>query len=277
MTSWEGAWLRLLDLKQKIINEPKRVLKKQIPTTEFIRLEIRDNLLTHYNQFVREVIDIHSVLDDRQFILVEKLFSHLRDRVIRSYQVLRVPYKVPTSCIEFIQSDVLEDEMNSSGEDTETQSRVAERSNRFANMQFDGSFERLHSFLDALTFIKVNSSKLVGKARDLFSDNDSLEEIIFKLTSGIRTESSQLVSSKLLALKQYNKDASRYSSEVEALEARLKRVYIAEGVPGQVAAPCQQAHTKFVTVSSEENTSSVLYTNKKRFACGGYRHFRGNM
>nr|CAI5829466.1 unnamed protein product [Callosobruchus analis] len=120
MTRWEDIWSKLTNLKQKVINESKRVLKKQVPTTESVRAEIRDNLLIHYSQFVKEVINIQSALDDGQFNLVKKLFSHLRDRVVRSYQVLKVPYKIPTSCIELIKADVLDEDLNFDEEELET-------------------------------------------------------------------------------------------------------------------------------------------------------------
>nr|CAI5852712.1 unnamed protein product [Callosobruchus analis] len=279
MTSWEDIWSKLTNLKQKVINESKRVLKKQVPTIESVRAEIRDNLLMHYNQFVKEVINIQSALDDGQLNLVKKLFSHLRDRVVRSYQVLKVPYKIPTSCIELIKADVLDEDLNFDEEELETRNSIdqlllnmATTNFEFFNFaakilpnEFDGSPQRLQSFIDALNLLKVNSvgheenvrifvrTKLIGKARELVSDNDSLEDIITKLTTGIRTDSSQMVSSKLLALKKSNKDTTKYATEVEELSTSLKRAYIAEGVPGQVA---EKYATQCTVNSLKLNTNS---------------------
>nr|CAH7762631.1 unnamed protein product [Callosobruchus chinensis] len=111
--------------------------------------------------------------------------------------------------------------------------------------EYDGSPDRLQSFLDghtlltayatgneqsALAYIKT---RLCGKARDLIGDNDSLQDIAQKLRQGIKTESSQAVISKILA--------------------KLKRAYISEGVPAAVA---ETYCTKTVVRALSTNASS---------------------
>nr|CAH7767571.1 unnamed protein product [Callosobruchus chinensis] len=56
-----------------------------------------------------------------------------------------------------------------------------------------------------------------------------------KLRQGIKTESSQAVTSKILGHKQFQKDKTKYAEEIEILSANLKRAYISEGVPAAVA------------------------------------------
>nr|CAI5830010.1 unnamed protein product [Callosobruchus analis] len=249
MTSWEDIWSKLTNLKQKVINESKRVLKKQVPTTESVRAEIRDNLLIHYNQFVKEVINIQSALDDGQFNLVKKLFFSFKRSRSKIIPGIKSANQIPTSCIELIKADVLDEDLNFDEEELETPKsdtqttgnpidqlllNMATTNFEFFNFaakilpnEFDGPPQRLQSFIDALNLLKVNSvgheeNVRIGKARDLVSDNDSLEDIITKLTTGIRTDCSQMVSSKLLALKKSNKDTTKYASEVEELAASLK-------------------------------------------------------
>ncbi|CAH1993930.1 unnamed protein product [Acanthoscelides obtectus] len=96
----------------------------------------------------------------------------------------------------------------------------------------------------------------------------------------------------LMPLKRYNEDTAKYAYEVEALADKLKRAYIAGGVPANVAEKyttqckvsalktnsssekvkiimetatfnnCEEALTKFMSINSEDNTSNVLYTHQ---------------
>lgn len=184
---------------------------------------------------------------------------------------------------------------------------------------YDGTPDRLLAFLDSLNLIKANcagneanavayvKTKLSGKARDLVDNEDTLESIINKLKYGIKGESSQAVISKMLTMKQRNKSANDFASEIEQLSVKLRRAYITEGVPAAVAetyttdqvvkalsvnvssertkivmeagsfGSYQDALAKFLTVSSNEpQANSVLFTQTKRR--GGYNNnsnFRG--
>lgn len=342
--NWGNTLSKLSNFKLSIAGEAKRVLKKRVPKSEAIRKEIRDNILVEYNKFVNFISLIYSSLTVEQQYQVKKVFSSVRDKVIRSYLVLKVPYKVPTSCLKGIDETILDEDFeetvredtsdsdaseescsNSDSEekDTKTVEIMAMSKMEFFNFaskiisnEFDGSAERLQPFLDALNLLQANcenqeqnavayvKTKLTGKARDLITETDTLGDIIVKLRTGVQVESSQMVTAKLLSLRQYNKDASKYASEVEVLAQKLKRAYITEGVPVPVAETyatnvtikalktnsnsdkiqlvmeagtfnsCQEALTKFVNISSEATSSTVLFT--KNYTRGGNRgQFRG--
>ncbi|CAH0551087.1 unnamed protein product, partial [Brassicogethes aeneus] len=306
-------------IRGSIINESKRVLK-QVSKSKLVKNEVRDNLLNLFNQFTEIVAFYYFSLNEQQRLEVKKLFTTLRDRVVRSYQVLRVDFKIPSSCVEAINLEIkgeeIEDDQQTNIEDTkdleETKVKNMEMTKidifNFANKvlpnAFDGSPDKLQSVIDALTLLKSNAAgheedavayvktRLIGKARDLITD-DTLDVITTKLKTGIKTDSSQLVTAKLLSLKQKNKDAAGYAVEVEALSSSLKRAFISEGVPVGTAESyatnttvetlsknsnservklvmeagtfnnSQDAITKFVNVAQESSTATVLYTNNR--------------
>nr|CAH7743112.1 unnamed protein product [Callosobruchus chinensis] len=185
--------------------------------------------------------------------------------------------------------------------------------------EYDGSPDRLQSFLkghtlltayatgneqNAIAYIKT---RLCGKARGLIGDNDSLQDIAQKLRQGIKTESSQAVTSKILGHKQFQKDKTKYAEEIETLSAKLKRAYISEGVPAAVAETyctntvvralstnassdraklimeagtfnsTQEAITKFVGISIDNNANdqTILYTTRQNNRTFFRHSFRG--
>lgn len=330
----------LLDLKNQIVTESKRVLKTKVPKNAEILENITENLIALYNQFIDTAKIAAHVLNDSEKQKARKLFNRVRDRTVRSFQVLKIKYKVPISSTEKIQKDVIdsdfeeeEEEENdcwetnkvqNSFEQTET-STMATTSLEFFNMagkiittEYEGSPDKLISFIDSLNLLKANctgheanavafvKTKLTGKARDLINNDDNLEEIIFKLKAGIKGESSQSVSAKIVALKQQNKDKVRYASEIEELANKLKRAYVSEGVPAEVAetyttnitvkAICtnatsekcrtimeagnflktQDAITKFVNITTDEVNKNIFFMNRGRQSYGTLQNYRGN-
>lgn len=113
---------------------------------------------------------------------------------------------------------------------------------------FDGEPGKLQSFLDALGLLQTLATtpelvgvavifvrtRLVGKARDLIRDENSLTQIGQTLRENIKTQSSQQVIAKLAALKQ-TASAMEYVAEVEKLSDTLRRSYLSEGVPPATA------------------------------------------
>lgn len=74
---------------------------------EAVNLKICDHLLNLYNKFI---IFVYNALNEEEKYFVIKIFSSIRDKVINSYQVLKVPHKYPTSCIDYIFPTILEAE-----------------------------------------------------------------------------------------------------------------------------------------------------------------------
>lgn len=235
--------------KTAIINESKRVIKKQVPKSLIVRNEVRDNLVRLYNEFTSSLADAWTKLGDGQKHQCKQVFLQVRDRVIRSFQTLGVTYKVPTSAIEKIDVNEVDIDNESSEEETMalTVSEFFNLASKLVPVQFDGSHANLQSFLDSLALLQANSeghderalafvkTRLTGKARDLVTSEMSLDDISVVLKNNIKGESSRIVSAKLATFKQNFKDSNKYATEIESLANALKRAYISEGVPNAVA------------------------------------------
>lgn len=333
--TWEDVLVKVSNLKDEVIKESKRVLKSQVPKTEGVRNQVRDNLLTLYNDFVLTVSSCYKDIDDIKYNNhIKPIFNIIRDRVVRSYQVLEVDYKIPNHILKKIDpqvkdelslTDILEDtsaQDDDSDSTSDSQSKIKQNiltkfnmplsapeffnlASKIVPAEFDGSEDKLTSFLDALTLLKANvethegnavayvKTRLTGKARNIVGESATLEEISLKLKNGIKSESSQSVTSKLLNLKQRYNDA-KYITEIEGLTHKLKQAYIGEGVPENVAESyttnttikalsanatsekvkiimeagnfhtVQEAVQKFVNVTAENSSSTtVLYTKRQ--------------
>ncbi|XP_043659797.1 GATOR complex protein WDR24-like [Drosophila teissieri] len=89
--------------------------------------------------------------------------------------------------------------------------------------EFDGRHENLQSFLDALglldslkgahetTAVSLIKTKLKGHARNLISNEQTINEIIAQLSTAVKGESVEVISAKLLNLQQKNKTANQYT------------------------------------------------------------------
>lgn len=236
-------------IRNLIVNESKRAIKKQVPKTPAVRNEIRDNLVTLYNRFTN-VLALHWLtLDDLRKHQVKQIFVQVRDKIIQAFLFLDVKYKIPSSPIENINSRILNEE-----EDLKEDETMALSVTEFFNLasklvptQFDGTHSNLQSFLDALSLLHANSegndereiafikTRLTGKARDLVSDDMSFDEILESLKANIKGESSKMLTSKLMSAKQGHKDTSIFSKEIDSLAHALQKAYITEGVPHTVA------------------------------------------
>ncbi len=181
--------------------------------------------------------------------------------------------------------------------------------------EFDGTPADLQRFIDAVNLVNANvgefvgsavevvKSKLKGTARNFITNEADLKAITDKLTACIKSESSNLIISKLKSLKQQNKSPNDYVTDLEKLTASLKRAYITEGVPVDTAESyttanvvqaiklntnnekvklimeagefktVAEASAKFLSVYSENNLThaQINYFQQKRF-----KNFRGN-
>lgn len=312
--TWNEAKVFFDNIHDSIVKESKRVLKKDIPKSIAIREEVINNLITHYNDYISNLVLHWHEFDENQIYLLKNTYSKVRDKVIRSFQVLDVAIKVPISCHEFIDKNIKElDFLDIPKVDIEQISdKMAMNKADFFNLaskilstEFDGSPDRLLSFIDALSLLQLNSTgnednavayvktRLVGKARDLITDQNSLPDIISKLRTGIKTEDSQYVEAQLYSIKQNGRELTKFAAEMDSLSSRLKRAYINEGIPAEVAEKFttknvvkaliknsnsdrvkiimeasvfpsgNDAIAKFVNVNSEMPTTSILYSRNQ--------------
>lgn len=131
--------------------------------------------------------------------------------------------------------------------------------------EYDGSPAELTRFVDALelveenvttfeaTAIKLIKTKLKGEARNLITNEGSIQAIIATLKSNIKIESTEMVVAKLMNTKSHNKNANNYVKELEDLGSQLKRAFISEGVTLSMA---EKYTTQNVVASIKANTPS---------------------
>lgn len=112
---------------------------------------------------------------------------------------------------------------------------------------FDGRVENLASFIDALELVNsikesheavavsLVKTKLKGLARNLISNEDSLRRIIDTLKNSVKGESVEVITAKLMNLKQRNKTANEYTKEVDELTKALEGAYISDGLTSNLA------------------------------------------
>ena len=105
---------------------------------------------------------------------------------------------------------------------------------------FDGKSENLRSFLDSLQLVdavkdtheeaavSVIKTKLRGNARNLISDESTISQIISKLETHVKGESVEVLSAKIMNVRQNGESANAYCNEIDALTKSLESSYIAD-------------------------------------------------
>lgn len=197
------------------------------------------------------------------------IFHGFRDQLIKVFHKHNVNIKVPLtlSCeidIEVTETDESETEESETDKITKTAGNSKETKGGIetTNMPrteddvmdkatkivpvFDGSVSELQSFLDALTLmdrikethemvaIDVIKTKLKGHARNIITNENTIQAIKDKLQSSVQGESSELLCSKLMNIKQQSKSATTYAEEIQEIAKKLGGAYIREGYPQNI-------------------------------------------
>lgn len=114
--------------------------------------------------------------------------------------------------------------------------------------EFDGKPENLRSFTDSLRLldslkgthetvaVSLIKTKLKGHARNLVNEETTINQIINTLNKSVKGESVDVLSAKIQNVRQNNKSANAYCSEIESLTKSLEGAYISDGLPCELAA-----------------------------------------
>nr|CAH7718143.1 unnamed protein product [Callosobruchus chinensis] len=167
------------------------------------------------------VSKIYATLNDIEQKLILKLFPTLRDRIVRSFQVLQLNYRIPSSLCEHIDPQIKDELIEIDSTDSETNLDSIE-------IEKDSTNTIMTTEMTAIEFFNLTSKILPhgyygsrDRLQDLIGDNNSIQDIAQKLRQGIKTESSQAVTSKILGHKQFQKDRTKYAEEIETLSVKL--------------------------------------------------------
>lgn len=131
--------------------------------------------------------------------------------------------------------------------------------------EFDGKFTNLQSFFDALDLVEsiketheniavnVIKTKLKGSARNLISNESTIVSIKTTLKQVVKGESTEVLTAKIMNVRQGNKSANLFVSEVEELTKALSNAYISDGLPLQLA---EKYSTQVAVKSMTKNASN---------------------
>lgn len=202
--------------------------------------------------------------------------------------------------------DLLTESDNTDEETGQTMADIFKLADTILPREFDGTPSKLTSFLDALELfggnlgtctqenaVRIIKTRLSGKARDLITNEETVQGIIDTLKKGIKIPTSAQVAAKLLAVKQ-TATVLEYAKEVESLAEQLRRSYLSERIPLDTAESLvaqqttlalvrnartervqtimeagsfkssEEAITKFVASASSTASANVAYTRRSQ-------------
>lgn len=256
--NWEEVYAILSNIKIDVTNQSKRVLKKEIPKTVQVQSEISNNLVTLFNKATHLIREQWYTLDSDQQIIAKDIFSYIRDKTAKAFEKLGLGQQIPTSIFESIKI-VQNNDMAT------TKVEFFNLASKIVSQQFAGEPEKAQSFFDSLELLQTVATgydadavafvktKLTSKARDYVTTENSLADVINTLKNKIKYAGSQATITKLLACRQNNKNTISYSEEIEKLADSLKRSFINEGVPPNIA---EKYSTENVVKTLSSNANS---------------------
>lgn len=98
-------------------------------------------------------------------------------------------------------------------------------------------------------------TKLQGKAREAIQENATIEEIIANLKKYIKSDSSEVVQGKLMALRADRNSLTDFAGKAESLAEQFKRALRLENIPNENA---DKMTTKAITELCRANTQSTV-------------------
>lgn len=266
MSKWELIE-RVLSVQKETFRKSYKCVNKNIfIKTETVRKHLK--ILISSLEGIREVVNNNFVkLTKEHQEQSQEVYWSLRDQLVRIFAKYNIRQQIPYTIEEPLKIDVdilltssetskfdpiLEGDSYSES-DTELDDTMTQTTVEFLNTasklipDFDGKFENLRSFLDALSLvdtlkgsheavaISLIKTKLKGTARNSINDEASIQQIITKLSGSVKGESVEVLSAKILNIRQNNKSANAYCSKIEALTKSFEGTYISDGLP------CEQA------------------------------------
>lgn len=269
---------------QEFLRIYKCLKKKDLPSSPTKAAHLK-NIVKQYNgvsEIFSKFYEQVSPIQKQEFL---NRFDQLRDKLISLFEFLSISVAIPETFhaqvvlrqrndttfffdfdlnLEFFIAKMTEDAATAKAKFINAYSRIIP--------DFDGTPENLTRFIDACELLNENvgghmssavtiiKTKLIGTARSYVTNEDTIAKIVDVLKENIKPESSKLVSSKLLGLKQGNKSPNDYVKEIENLSASLKRAFLSEGVPVATAEKYSvEAVVKAVAFNSNNETvKSVL-------------------
>lgn len=263
------------ELLQKLISSEKENFRrayKCINKNIYVRPE---TVRKHLNTIISSLETIREVAyknrekftkDHKEEVL--EVYWNLRDQLVRILDKYNINQTIPHSIEEPLKIDtniilpsggsekfapISEEETDSDSEEFGDKIKMAQTVIEFLNTasklicDFDGKPENLRTFLDSIQLVdslkgtheqvavSIIKTKLKGTARNLIDNESSIAEIVNKLKNSVKGESVEVLSAKIMNIRQNNKPANVYCSEIESLVKSLESTYISDGLSCELA------------------------------------------
>jgi len=193
---------------------------------------------------------------------VQKIFTELIDKLKFVLDKFEISQDLPETYTTKVTvnldglsetSQSSEPSQSSDSDSDSTTGKMAQTVAQFLNNaskilpEFDGKAENLQSFIDAISLLElikdsheavaVNlvKTKLKGTARNLITNETTLQQIISKLKASVKGESVEVLTAKILNIKQQGKAANAYTKEIEDLTKSLENAYITDGISPELS------------------------------------------
>lgn len=203
---------------------------------------------------IRVVLNVHyERLTTAHKVAAEGFFVDVRNRLITVAARRGVEVKLPLTLHERVCLEILPEDTEVNSNDRKLPAIMSQTPVQFLNIasklipDFDGRAENLTAFLDALTLVDsikeshdalaVNliKTKLKGAARNLLTTENTIIEVVEKLKTSVKGESVNVLSAKLMNIRQMGKNTNAYAKEVEDMTKALEGAYISDGLPTEIA------------------------------------------
>ncbi|XP_041448638.1 uncharacterized protein LOC121404090 [Drosophila obscura] len=249
----------------KCLNKTTYISNTTINKHSFILVETLNNIkqLIHLGEPIYNNSQKHEIVD-----IYKRILTKLNSLIDKHSLNITVPNCINKPIIFIMLEEEPIQELQTEHQNSNTMAQsVVEFLNTACKLipEFDGKAENLQSFLDALTLVDsikgvhdiqavaIVKTKLKGTARNFVGNETTLQQIISKLKTTVKGESVEVLSAKLMNLKQKSKTANDYTKEVESLTKLLETAYISDGLSFELA-------TKYSTqqaVKSITNNCSI--------------------
>lgn len=288
MDTWSQVLNKLRSYEGQIRKSYKCLNKKihiRSDTVEKHRKSLLDNFEL-LRKFLNSCLDRLTAEHRKEAVTI---YDNCRDRILKISAKHNLHIKIPHSLTESAQCVQSSDsEEPSDGEIEENKIHLEEQTNcENGNMpqtnieflqtvtrilpDFDGKPENLQSFIDALNIVEtikdthetlavnVVKTKLKGAARNLISSESTIQQIVNKLKSTVKGETVDVLSAKLMNIKQQGKNTTSYVKEIEELTKALEGAYISDGLSLETAGKyATQVAVKSLTRNAQSEHVKII-------------------
>lgn len=243
---WEEIETNLNDKTAEFLRIAKCLSKSKLPKQETVAGHV-ENLKKLYEEIRQLTATFYNNLTTDHKQVVVKRFYKIRDKLVTIFDNLNIKTRIPYNFNSSLDETITDSDTDE--EETDIDDKMPLTAMEFMNFasrilpEFDGKPENLQRFIDAIELINTQKdthndiaihlikTKLVGATRNIIGQENTIADIINVLKTKVKGESTEVLTAKMMSLKQNGKQANQFTKEIEELTRALTNAYITEGVP----------------------------------------------